>query len=207
MSQINRESLTMGNRNNTRPIKRVIRVSSFGTAPLAATFTKSGANPGAFAVVNNCASVAPNRACNIQVTFAPRPNRTKTAVLTIDDNSLAAPHRITLTGKGEDTRRPRLASFGPTRSQSAGASRNVSVKFNEPVRGVKRSTYTLLNRNGNRVGARVSRVGKTNRYVLNPKRNLARGTTYRVRLVGGRAAIRDLGNNPVRDRTWTFRTR
>jgi hypothetical protein len=208
MSQVSTDSLTMGNVKKTTPTVRNIRVSSFGTAPLTATVRKSGANPGAFAVVNNCASAAPGTACNIQVTYNPRANRTNKAVLTIDDNGLAAPRRVALTGTGQDTARARVASSSPRRGQRVGVNKNVSARFNEAVRGVKKSTFTLTNQsNGNKVRGSVSRVGQTNRYVLNPRRSLDRGTTYRVRLIGGKAKIRDLAGNPLRTKTWKFRTR
>jgi Bacterial Ig-like domain len=101
-----------------------------------------------------------------------------------------------------------VASSSPRRGQRVGVNKNVSVRFNEAVRGVKKSSFQVVNqRSGNRIAGSVSRVGQTNRYVFNPRRALAGDTTYRVRLLGGRAQIRDLAGNPLRDRAWRFRTR
>ncbi|HWL99971.1 MAG TPA: Ig-like domain-containing protein, partial [Nocardioidaceae bacterium] len=189
--------------------QRVIRYSSFGTANATPQVVKAGANPGRFAVnTSACASVAPQAACNIRVTYLPQNNRTATARLRITDNSSAAARVVTLTGTGQDTRRARVAASTPRRGQRVGVNKNVSARFNEAVRGVKKSSFTLTNQsNGNKVRGSVSRVGQTNRYVLNPRRSLDRGTTYRVRLVGGKAAIRDLAGNPLRTKAWKFRTR
>ena len=189
--------------------QRVIRYSSFGTANATPQVVKAGANPGRFAVnTSACASVAPQAACNIRVTYLPQNNRTATARLRITDNSSAAARVVTLRGTGTDTRRARVAASTPRRGQRVGVNKNVSARFNEAVRGVKKSSFTLTNQsNGNKVRGSVSRVGQTNRYVLNPRRSLDRGTTYRVRLVGGKAAIRDLAGNPLRTKAWKFRTR
>lgn len=206
MTSVGVESVRLGNINKAGPSTVNIRVASFGTAPAQVSVTKAGANPGRFQVART-ATIAQGSNGQIQVTYRPQRNRTHSAVLVLNDNGLGAPHRIRLQGTGPDTLRARVASSSPRRGQRVGVNKNVSARFNEAVRGVKGS-FTLTNQsNGNKVAARVSRVGNTNRYVLNPRRSLNRGTTYRVRLAGGKAAIRDLAGNPLRTKAWKFRTR
>jgi hypothetical protein len=102
MSSVNPRSLRMGRPGRAEPIVRNIRYASFGTADARPTIRMSGPNPRAFAVRNQCGAMAPGTGCNIVVTFRPRQhvNRNVRAILTIDDNSLAAPRRVTLRGVG-----------------------------------------------------------------------------------------------------------
>jgi hypothetical protein len=208
MTSVGTSSLSIANRNNTRPVTRTIRYASFGTAAATPVVRKSGANPAAFTVANTCGSVAPRTGCNISVTFHPRANRSATAVLTIDDNGLAAPRQVRLTGTGPDTLRPRIAA----RSPKAGAAnvslgRSVMVRFNEAVRGVKGS-FTLMDQGTDRkVRATVQRVRQTDRWVLNPRARLSGDTTYKVVLNGGAQALRDASGNAASDTSWRFHTR
>jgi hypothetical protein len=102
MSSVNKQALVMGNGRQATAVTRTIRYSSFGTAAARPTVRKGGTNPGAFSVRDNCASQAPGSACSITVKFVPRQNvnSTKRAFLVIDDNSLAAPRRVSLKGVG-----------------------------------------------------------------------------------------------------------
>jgi hypothetical protein len=206
MTSVATQSLNLGNTRKSTPTVVNIPVSSFGTADAAVTAVKSGANPGQFAVVNNCATVASGAACNIRVTYTPRANRNASAILTIDDNGLAAPRQVTLTGVAQDTRAPQLQSRTPGKGATVRPGKSVKVQFSEAVRGLNRSTFTLVDRSNNRkVAATVSKRG--NSYVLNPRRALKRGTSYSVKLNGGARQIRDLANNGARDVQWRFRTR
>ena len=209
MASLNTAALSMGNGRNAQPVTRNIRFSSFGTAPATPQVTKLGANPGRFAVdTSACAAVAAGNACDIRVTYTPQNNRDASARLRIGTGIPGSARLVSLQGVGTDTLRARVASSSPRRGQQVGVSKNVSVRFNEAVRGVNKSFFEVVNqRSGNKVGGSVSRVGQTNRYVFNPRRDLAGDTTYRVRLVGGKAAIRDLAGNPLRTKTWRFRTR
>jgi hypothetical protein len=94
----------------------------------------------------------------------------------------------------------------PARGATVAPGKSVSVKFSEAVSGAKKS-ITLVNSDGRKVGAKVSRVGKTDRFVLNPRKALARDSRYTVKLNGGRKALRDLAGNAARDTQWKFRTR
>lgn len=101
MSSLNRRSLRLGN-GTASAVTRSVRYSSFGTAAARPTVRKGGTNPGAFSVRETCASQAPGSGCDIIVTFRPREhaNSVRRAFLTIDDNGLAAPRRVSLTGVG-----------------------------------------------------------------------------------------------------------
>jgi hypothetical protein len=102
MSAVNTEALALGRPNRAEPVVRNVRYSSFGTADATPTIRMAGRNPAAFQVRNQCGAVAPGSACDIAVTFRPRQhaNQTVKAVLIVDDNGLAAPRRVSLTGVG-----------------------------------------------------------------------------------------------------------
>ncbi len=102
MSSLSTRALQLGNGSRADAVTKKVRYSSIGTANARPTVRKGGLNPGAFSVTDNCASEAPGTFCEITVKFAPRQhaNSTKRAFLTIDDNSLAAPRRVSLKGVG-----------------------------------------------------------------------------------------------------------
>ena len=202
---LSRSSLTLPNRNpGTGPsTSRVILVQNTGAAPMTVGAVTSSSSE--FRVTDTCASVAANSSCAVRVQFAPRTLGLRSATLNIvtDGGNLSA----ALSGRGVDTIRPVVTARTPAAGATAvRRARNVAVRFGESVRGVRSSTFTLVNsRTGNRVGAVVSGAG--NRWVLNSRRSLAPRTRYTVRLAGGPAAIRDLSNNQARTTTWRFRTR
>ena len=206
MTSMTTRSLSLGSVTKAGASVANIPVSSFGTAPASFTVTKSGANPGAFRVLAP-ASVASGGAANIRVTYTPRANRNVSAILTIDDNGLAAPRQVVLTGVANDTRAPKVASSNPARgAANVAAGKSVKVTFSEAVRDAK-GGLSLVDASGDKVAAKVSRLRTSNTYVLNPGRLLHRGARYTVRVNGGRKALRDLANNPARDSQWSFRTR
>ena len=206
MTSVGTDALTLGSITKSRPSAANIPVSSFGTADAAFTVSKGGANPAAFQVPT-AASVASGNSANIRVTYTPRANRNVSAILTIDDNGLAAPRRVQLTGIAHDTLAPTVRSSNPARGATGvRPAMSVRVTFNEPVRDF-RSGLSLVDPSGDRVAARVSRVRTSNTYVLNPGRSLDRGARYTVMVNGGRTALRDLANNPARDTQWSFRIR
>jgi hypothetical protein len=102
MSSVNKTALSLGRPRNAAPVTRTVRYASFGTASAVPTVRLGGANPGAFTVRNTCGSVAPGSSCGIDVTFRPRQhlNKTVKANLVINDNGLAAPRTVKLTGVG-----------------------------------------------------------------------------------------------------------
>ncbi len=86
------------------------------------------------------------------------------------------------------------------------AANNLTVTFSRTVTGVS-GTTVLLN-TGTAAGATVARVvsgNGTTTVTVNPNANLASGTTYVLRLVGGAAAIRDAATgSPIANVTITF---
>ncbi|MDQ4084185.1 MAG: hypothetical protein M3165_00040 [Actinomycetota bacterium] len=97
MSQISKTALRMGNKRNTAPVTRILRYRSIGTAPATFRVRRGGENPVAFKVRENCAAVAPGRVCRIEVIYRPGAHD-KSAFLTITDNTMAHPRRVTLRG-------------------------------------------------------------------------------------------------------------
>ena len=102
MSALSTRSLQLGNGRQADAVVKTVRYMSIGTANARPTVRKGGLNPAAFSVRDNCASEAPGTACEITVRFAPRQhaNSVKRAFLTVDDNSLAAPRKVSLRGVG-----------------------------------------------------------------------------------------------------------
>ena len=102
MSSLSTRSLQLGNGRQADAVVKTVRYMSIGTANARPTVRKGGLNPAAFSVRDTCASEAPGTACDIMVRFAPRQhaNQVKRAFLTVDDNSLAAPRRVSLKGVG-----------------------------------------------------------------------------------------------------------
>ena len=205
MTTVGTDALKLGSVKKATPSTATIPVSSFGTADAAFTVAKAGANPGAFQV-QIPAAVASGGAGTIRVTYAPKANRNVSAVLTIDDNGLAAPRKVTVTGVANDTRAPKVLASTPARgAANVAAGKSVKVKFSEQVLSAK-SGLSLVDAAGQKVGAKVSRVGKTNTYLLNPGHALAHGAKYTVNVNGGAKALRDLAGNAAKDIQWSFRT-
>jgi hypothetical protein len=208
MTLMTTKALSLGSAAKATPSTANIAIHSVGTAAAPVSVAKGGTNPGDFALVNNCAPAPVGTTCRIGVTYTPRANRNASAVLTINDGGLAAPRRVALTGVAPDTLAPRVLAKSPAaNSTGVATARSVNVKFNEPVGGVNKLTFTLTNNHtGNHVNAKVSQVRKTNSYMLNPTRGLDRATSYTVKLNGGRTGIADLAGNAVADTQWRFRT-
>jgi hypothetical protein len=102
MSSLSTRALELGNGRSANVVTKTVRYQSIGTANARPTVRKGGANAAAFSVRDTCASQAPGSACDIMVTFRPgqNANSVKRAFLTIDDNSLAAPRKVSLKGVG-----------------------------------------------------------------------------------------------------------
>lgn len=176
--------------------------------------TLGGANPSDFRLGSTTAgecvpggTLAANSSCRVTVAFAPRALGARSATLTVTGDG--AVKNIALSGRGVDRTLPTVVSRGPAANATAVArGANVSVGFSEAVRGVSRATFRLTNQStGRTMAATVTRVGTTNRWVLNPTALMSARTRYTARLVGGSTAIRDLSNNALRSTSWSFRTR
>ncbi len=202
MSALSTKALKLGTVTKATRSTANIRLDSFGTADLNVSYTKAGANPAAFQVTDNCAGGD----CNVTVSYTPRANRNVSAILVIDDGGLAAPRRVKLTGVAHDTLAPKLASRTPAKGASTvRPAASVKVKYSEAVRGLDRSTFTLVDNQGQKVRAAVSKRRGT--FVLNPRQALDRDEKYTVKLNGGARQIHDLAGNAARDAQWSFRTR
>jgi len=71
------------------------------------------------------------------------------------------------------------------------------------------STFTLTNnRTGAVVSATVSYSASQRRATLTPSANLAAGTSFTARVIGGSSGVADLaGNRLATARVWSFTTR
>lgn len=108
---------------------------------------------------------------------------------------------------GDDVRRPRVVNESP-RDGATGVSRFTDVRahFSEAVRGVNTRTFRITTRRGAVVGADVFRTRRSNRWVLDPERRLARGTRYFAVLRGAGTGIEDAAGNSLATTRWSFRT-
>lgn len=83
---------------------------------------------------------------------------------------------------------------------------NMVARFSEQVQGVSGTTFTLRDPGGATVAATVTYNPAYETATLDPAADLAPGTTYRLTLTGGSAAIRDLAGNPLITTRWRFTT-
>jgi hypothetical protein len=97
MGLLAKDSLRFGSRTNTRTVTRTLRYRSVGTAPATLRVRRAGPNPFAFKVRENCGALAPRQVCRIRVSYNPGANNRR-ARLVINDNTLAPPRRVSLTG-------------------------------------------------------------------------------------------------------------
>ena len=65
-----------------------------------ASSTLGGTNPGDFTQTNGCGTVAPSGSCSITVNCAPTAAGTRTATLTVVDNTATSPHVVNLSCTG-----------------------------------------------------------------------------------------------------------
>lgn len=198
-------TLSLPDRNPGTGLSTAEVVTLHNTGAAAMTVGAVTSSSSEFSVLNSCVTIQAGSSCAIQVRFAPSTLGRRSATLNIVTDG--GDQSVTMSGRGVDTIRPTVTARTPGAGATAvRRASNVSIRFSESMRGVRSSTFTLVNsRTGNRVAASVSGTG--NRWVLNPRRSLAPRTSYTVRLAGSPAAIRDLSNNQARNSTWRFRTR
>ena len=118
-------------------------LTNVGSASLTiSSIAVSGGNAADFAQANNCgATLAPNVACTINVTFTPTTTGTRSSTVSISDNASGTPHTITLSGIGTTfSVSPRVAALTFTRTQQFTASSG-SVTWS--VDGVTGGSATL----------------------------------------------------------------
>jgi hypothetical protein len=105
-----------------------------------------------------------------------------------------------------DATRPTVTSVKP----AAGATgvkpgANMVANFSEKVTNVSTTTVKLYRKGSSKPVAAKVTLSSTKRYVVvNPKRDLARGTKYTVKLSTG---IRDLSGLSLVAKSWSFKTR
>jgi hypothetical protein len=115
LASIVTSSLTFNNQNvGTKSGPQSATLNNTGTAALSMTsIAFTGANPGDFAETNTCgSSVAAGGSCTISVTFTPTASGSRTASLTITDNSnnvAGSQQTVSITGTGAGP----AASFNP----------------------------------------------------------------------------------------------
>lgn len=202
-------------------LSRVVTLRNTGDAAMTfGSAVLSGADAGSFglggAASPRCVggtTLAVGDFCQIGVTFAPATTGARSAALSVTSEGTSL--LVGLTGTGvtrqqADSIRPVLASRSP-RAGARGVSRraNVDVVFSEAVRGVDKATFRLKDLTlGGTIKARVVKVGSSgSTWRLDPATRLAAGRKYRVMLIGGPGAIRDLAGNPLSSMGWRFTTR
>ncbi len=89
-----------------------VTLDNAGTAALSiSSVTITGANPGDFAQTNNCGSSLPaGSSCTFSITFKPAASGSRTALLSVADNSAGSPQTVSLSGTGSAA----AASLSPT---------------------------------------------------------------------------------------------
>jgi hypothetical protein len=114
----------------------------------------------------------------------------------------SAPLVVTTDRRGR--RRPRVLRRTPGPG-AEGVRRRADVRiwFDEPVRGVSARTVRLRRVGGRGVPARVTYHPRTHKVSVRPRRPLAPGARYRVRLTG---ALRDGSGKRLRPMVWKFTT-
>ena len=111
------------------------------------------------------------------------------------------------TGVGKDRVVPVLKGASP----KGGAKRvdrrsDVVATFSEAVRGVDNGSMRLVKaKSGKAVSVKVKKLAGDS-WLLDPKSELKKDTTFRVRLNGSRSGIRDKAGNPLKDASWKFHT-
>lgn len=102
---------------------------------------------------------------------------------------------------------PTVRGTAPRNAATAvGPQSNVGLLFSETVLRVSTATFVLTDSAGQSVPGVVSRIGTTNKWMLNPDALLARGTEYTATLVGGPQGITDVAGNLLTTYSWTFTT-
>jgi hypothetical protein len=101
----NPDNLDFGNQvvRRTSAAKRITINNTGGKSLYIDSVTLGGDNPTAFAILKDTctgATVAPNKACILDITFTPSKTGGRNARLRLNDNALDSPQRLTLKGNG-----------------------------------------------------------------------------------------------------------
>ena len=184
--------------------------------------TLGGSNPEDFAVLaDGCSDVTLDEgglSCRIFIQFNPSTSQRSDAVLTIDSNSDweggDGENQVQLSGQGyvPDAAAPTIAGASPRNlAREVSPDANITLTFSEAMdqSTLTTSTVYLLRRGTTKpVPARVTYDEAKKKVSLNPSRNLVRGATYTVTVIGGTNGVKDLsGNALVTNKAWGFTVR
>lgn len=105
-----------------------VTLSNTGNAALSITsLALTGTNAASFAQANTCGrSLAAGANCTVSVTFRPSATGSSTASLSITDNASGSPHKVSLSGTGNNPA-PTLASLSPASAVTGGGARTVNL--------------------------------------------------------------------------------
>ena len=119
-----------------------------GTAALSiSSVTITGTNPGDFAQTNNCGSSLPaGSTCTFSITFKPAASGSRTAWLSVADNSAGSPQTVSLSGTGTAA----SASLSPA-----------SLSFGNQSLNTKSGTQTATLSNGGNAALSLSSIALT----------------------------------------------
>ena len=114
----------------TTSAAKTVTLKNTGTTSL--TITAIGiarTNAGDFAQTHNCgSSLAAGASCNISVTFKPTASGTRTAALSVTDNSAGSPQQVALSGIGTTAKlSPTSLSFSTQAIGTTSAAKNVTL--------------------------------------------------------------------------------
>ena len=212
-------TLDFGNVTIDRLAAKVVTVRNAGDASMVFTGAAlSGAGADLFglggAASPRCVggtTLVPGASCQLGVTFRPTGTGVRSASMQVTADHLTQVIVVTGNGLTEAQQADRTRPTVSSRTPGAGARRvsrtaPVEVTFTEAVQGVGRTTFKVINtRTDKVVSGRLTRSGRTWR--LDPRSRLAARTTYRVKLIGGASAIRDIAGNTLASQRWSFTTR
>jgi probable HAF family extracellular repeat protein len=98
----------------TKSVAKSVTLANDGSANLTVSgIAITGPNAGDFAETHTCGgSLAPGASCSISVTFKPTASGTRTAALTVTDNTAGSPQKVALSGTGTTAKlSPRSLNF------------------------------------------------------------------------------------------------
>jgi probable HAF family extracellular repeat protein len=114
----------------TTSAAKAVTLKNTGTSNLAIShIAVSGADAGNFAQTHTCVStLAAGKSCSISVTFKPRVLGTSTAALSVTDNAVGSPQKVSLTGIGTTAKlSPTKLSFGTVAIGNASLPQTVTL--------------------------------------------------------------------------------
>jgi Bacterial Ig-like domain len=195
----------------TAAASRTVRLTNTGTASLSiANIAITGLNAGDYTQTHpTCgASLAVGSSCDIVLTFKPTAPGSRTASLSVADNTTGSPHIVALTGNGiqVDATAPTVTAKTPAGTGVALGTTTtrtpVRATFSENVTGVSGTTFTLK-QGTTSVPAAVSYDAGTKVATLTPDLPLTADKTYTAALTAG---VKDAAGNPLTALTWKFVT-